>query len=156
MKKSILIALLWCSLFISLSCSRQQGGEYQTTRFPETRSVNEAKLWLHWSRDERLAFVKGFVIAYKDGVVKGCRIVFDASDRVTSSADIKGQLPDSSICFSENGRFDRTVEYYEDSVTSFYRTYPVDDDVPIRVLIEEFSTHKTPAEVHNSLSPRQS
>lgn len=126
------------------------------TRFPETRSINAAKLWLDWSRDERLAFVKGFVIAYKDGVVKGCRIAFDAFDRFTSSADIKGQPPDSSICFSENGRFDQTVEYYEDSVTSFYRTYPVDDDVPIRLLIEEFSAHKTPAEVHNSLSPRQS
>ncbi len=100
--------------------------------------------------------MKGFVIAYKDGAIKGCRIAFDAFDRVAPSADIKGHLPDPSMCFAENARFDRTVQYYEDSVTSFYTTYPVDDDVPIRVLIEEFSAHKTPAEFHNSLSPRQS
>ena len=122
MEKSVLIVLPLCSLFISLSCSRIcESREHHPTRFPETRSINEAKLWLDWNRDEQLAFVKGFVIAYKDGVVKGCRIAFDAFDHVTSSADIKGQIPDSSICFSENGRFDQTVEYYEDSVTSFYR-----------------------------------
>ena len=57
MKKWVLIALLSYLLFISLSCSRsRQSCEYHSTRFPETRSVNEAKLWLHWSRDERLAF----------------------------------------------------------------------------------------------------
>jgi hypothetical protein len=157
MKKWVLIVLLSYFLFIFVSCSRsRQSREYHSTRFPDTRSINEAKLWLHWSRDERLAFVKGFVIAYKDGAIKGCRTAFDAFDRYTSSVGIKSQPLDSSICFSENARFDRTAEYYEDSVTLFYQTYPVDDDVPIRVLIEEFSAHKTPEEVHNSLSPRQS
>jgi len=157
MKKWVLIALLSSFLFIPLSCSRsRQNREYHSTRFPETRSINEAKLWLDWSKDERLAFVKGFVIGYKDGAVIGCRTAFGAFDRHTSSVGIKGQPLDSSICFSENARFDRTVEYYEDAVTFFYQTYPVDDDVPIRVLIEEFSAHKTPEEVHNSLGPRQS
>jgi hypothetical protein len=156
MTKSVLIAVLSYCLFTSLSCSRsQQSREYHSTRFPETRSINEAKLWLHWSRDERLAFVRGFVIGYKDGSFKGCRIALDAFDRYTPSVKVNSQLPDSSICFSENSRFDRTVDYYEDSVTSFYQMYPVDDDVPIRVLIEEFSDHKTPAEFHNSLRPRE-
>src|SRR5215475_262487 len=147
MKKWVLIVPLSCFLFISLSCSRsRQSPEYHSTRFPETRSVNEAKLWLDWSKDERLAFVKGFVIGYKDRAVRGCGTAFEAFDRYASSVGIKSQPLDSSTCFSENARFDRTAEYYADSVTLFYQTYPVDDDVPIRVLIEEFSAHKTPEE----------
>jgi hypothetical protein len=90
MTKSVLIALIAHCLFISLSCFQsQRSREYHSTRFPETRSINEAKLWLHWSRDERLTFVRGFVIAYKDGAVKGCRIAFDAFDRYASSLDIQ-------------------------------------------------------------------
>ena len=57
---------------------------------------------------------------------------------------------------SEYSRFDRTVEYYETAVTSFYKTNPGDDDVPIRVLIEQFADHKTPADIHSGFSPRQS
>jgi hypothetical protein len=82
-------------------------------------------------------------------------MAFDAFNHYTANADIKDQKPDPATCLSQNARFDRTVEYYADSVTSFYQTYSVDDDVPIRVLIEEFSTHETPAEFHNSLRPRQ-
>jgi glycosylphosphatidylinositol transamidase (GPIT) subunit GPI8 len=82
-------------------------------------------------------------------------MAFDAFEHYTAHADIKRQKPDSAICFSQNAPFDRTVEYYADSVTSFYQTYSVDDDVPIRVLIEEFSTHNTPAEFHNQLRPRE-
>jgi hypothetical protein len=157
MKKSLFIAVLLCLLFIPLSCSRfRQSTEYHSTRFPETRSVNEAKLWLQWSRDERLAIVRGFVVGYKNGAVNGCRAAFDAFEHSSASANIKSLPPDSSICFSANSRFDRTVEYYADCVTTFYKTYPVDDDVPIRVLMEQFADHKTPAEIHSGLSPRQS
>jgi hypothetical protein len=157
MKKSLFIAVLSCFLFIPLSCSRsRQSTEYHSTRFPETRSVNEAKLWLQWSRAERLAFVRGFVIGYKDGAVSGCRSAFDAFEHYSTSANIKSPSPDSSICFSVNSRFDQTAEYYADCVTTFYKTYAVDDDVPIRFLIEQFSDHESPAEIHNGLSPRQS
>lgn len=95
------------------------------------------------------------MIAYKDGAFKGCNTAVDAFEHYTVSANSKSQKPDSTICLSENSRFDRTAEYYADSVTSFYQTYSVDDDVPIRILIEEFSTHQTPAEFHNSLRPRE-
>jgi hypothetical protein len=156
MKELLLIVALSFSQLVSVSCSlSRQKPEYHSTRFPETRSMNEAKLWLHWSRAEQLAFVRGFVIAYKDGALRGCRMAFDALDHYTTSADNKSQPPDASICFSESARFDRTVEYYEDSVTSFYKTYPDDDDVPIRFLIEELSAHETPLQIHNALSPRE-
>jgi len=95
------------------------------------------------------------VIGYKDGAVNGCRAAFDAFEHHTASENIKSLSPDSSICFSGNSRFDRTVEDYADCVTTFYKTYPVDDDVPIRLLIQQFADHKTPAEIHKGLSPRQ-
>jgi hypothetical protein len=113
--------------------------------------MNEAKLWLYWSKAERIAFLRGFVVAYRDGAVRGCLHAFEhmphtpAEDKTTSGY---------AACFQEGTQFDRDVSDYEISITSFYKTYPQDDDVPIRFLLKELASHKTPAEIHTALGPR--
>jgi hypothetical protein len=153
-----LTAYLVAAAFIALlSCSSKPDFSPNTaynhsTRFPETRSMSEAKLWLYWSKDERLAFLRGFVIAYRDGAVHGC---LDAFERFAHANSAETTF-DNAGCYQGRKQFDRDVGEYETFMTSFYKTYFQDDDVPIRFLLEELASHKTPAEIHNALTPRGS
>lgn len=152
----MLTACLVAAAFSALpSCSSRPNFRpnpaYHSTRFPETRSMSEAKLWLYWSKAERLAFVRGFVIAYRDGAVYGC---LDAFEHSTPASGADKKTSDHAVCYQEGNQFDRDVGDYETSTTSFYKTYPQDDDVPIRFVLAELASHKTPAEIHNALTPR--
>jgi len=115
--------------------------------------MSEAKLWLYWSKAERLAFLRGFVVAYRDADLHGCLHAFERMPH--APARYKNTSGDA-ICFQVRFQFDRDVRDYEISMTSFYRTYPQDDDVPIRFLLIELASHKTSAEIHTELSPRGS
>ena len=65
------IAVLLLSIAGVLSCSSKPdygpNSRYHSTRFPQTRTASEAKVWLHWSKSERVAFMRGLVIGYRPG-----------------------------------------------------------------------------------------
>jgi hypothetical protein len=154
----VVAAVLASVLVLHLSCSSKPdfrpNPAYHSTRFPETRSMSEAKLWLYWSSSERLSFVRGFVVAYRDGMLRGCRFAFEAFEHASGTSSAGKQILDSATCYQQKLQFDRDMEYYEHSVTAFYKAYPEDDDVPIRLLLEELAAHKNPADIHGALSPR--
>jgi hypothetical protein len=140
----------------ALSCSRKPdfgpSKAFHSTRFPETRSMSQAKLWLYWSTPERLAFLRGFVVAYRPALLRGCEFALDH----VKIAYPKGEqtLADTALCFQQKEEFDKPVEDYEQLMTKFYKQYPDDDDVPLKFLLLELAAHKSPNDIHSSLSPR--
>jgi hypothetical protein len=114
--------------------------------------MSQAKMWLYWSTPERLAFLRGFVVAYRPALLRGCEFAFDH----LKSTNPQGTqtLADTSLCFEQEEPFDKPVEDYEVSMTTFYKQYPEDDDVPLKFLLLELAAHKSPIDIHSSLSPR--
>jgi hypothetical protein len=158
------IALLLSILLFSLSCSSKPdyspNPKYRTTRFPATRTDSEAKLWLHWSSSERLAFIRGFAVGYQQAHSEVCPVATSSpedSRQQTSQArcgeqSVKAQrLPDSVNALF----FDNELKEYSDSMTAFYESYEQDDDVPIMELLQSIVFQReTPLQVHNLLPPR--
>ena len=151
-------AIMIFALVMCPSCSSKPDYSpnpiYRSTRFPQTRTESEAKLWLHWSTSERLAFVRAFVIGYRQGSDEGCQVAERAAQPSLSE----------SICWKQTERlpstfralfYDDEVSQYSRSMTTFYESYPEDDDVPITFLLESIVfEQKTPVQVHNLLPSR--
>jgi hypothetical protein len=156
MKPYLAAMIVASTLFCALSCSREPdlgpNHAFRSTRFPETRSMSQAKLWLHWSTPERIAFLRGFVVAYRPALLRGCEFALDH----LKGANPKGEqtLADASLCFKQEEAFDKPVEDYEQLMTNFYKQYPDDDDVPLKFLLLELAAHRSPNDIHSSLSPR--
>jgi hypothetical protein len=156
MKLYLALVIVASALFFASSCSREPdlgpNHAFRSTRFPETRSMSQAKLWLHWSTPERLTFLRGFVVAYRPALLRGCEFALDQ----LKSSNPKGEqnLADTSVCFKQEEAFDKPVEDYEQLMTNFYKQYPDDDDVPLKFLLLELAAHRSPNDIHSSLSPR--
>jgi len=152
------LVLLGIALSILMSCRSKPdftpNPAYRSTRFPETRSVSEAKAWLRWSESERVAFVRGYFIAYGRGVEHGCRLVPEVSqpsvrDQACANEMVHLPSPVQPIFLDEE------VTRYASAITRFYETYPEDDDVPIPYLIEALRfEEESPAQIHNLLTAR--
>src|SRR5882762_6600804 len=117
------------ALVALLSCSSKPdfnpNPAYHSTRFPETRTMNEAKLWLYWRKGERIAFIRGLVVAYRDAAVRGCLHAFEHMSQ--TPAENRANTSGEAACSQEGTQFDRDVSDYEISMTSYYETYPQDD-----------------------------
>jgi hypothetical protein len=114
--------------------------------------MSQAKLWLYWGTPERLAFLRGFVVAYRPALLRGCEF---ARDHLKSTnPEGEQSLADTALCFQQKEEFDKPVEDYEQLMTKFYELYPEDDDVPLKFLLLELAAHKSPSDIHSSLSPR--
>jgi len=128
--------------------------KYRSTRFPETRTVSEAKAWLHWSGTERIAFVRGYFVGYRRGAEHGCTVgaaTLEPSRRDQTCASDAEHLPSHVQPIF----VDEEVARYASAMTTFYEDYPEDDDVPISYLIESLRfDKKSPAQVHNLLAAR--
>jgi hypothetical protein len=151
MNQALRVAFVMSVLVMLLSCSSKPdyspNPTFHTTRFPQTRTMSEAKVWLHWNASERIAFVRGFVIGYD----KGCRTATDASDSQSICREQTKRLPPPFSALV----FDDKVGEYSKSMTAFYEAYPEDDDVPITFLLESLALdQETPVQVHNLLPPR--
>ena len=151
MTQALRITFVMSVLVMLLSCSSKPdyspNPTFHTTRFPQTRTVSEAKVWLHWSAAERIAFVRGFVIGYE----QACREAATTSDSQFSCSERAKRLPPSFSALV----FDHQVGEYSKSMTAFYEAYPEDDDVPITELLESLAfNQETPVQVHNLLPPR--
>ena len=144
------------AVFVVLpSCSStpdySPSARYHSTRFPQTRTVSEAKVWLYWSDSQRIAFVRGFVIGYREGNGDGCRMAMDATAAQSACKERMERLPGPFSALV----FDDKVTGYSKAMTAFYERYPEDDDVPITFLLEWLALdQKTPAQVHSLLTPR--
>jgi len=138
-----------------LSCSSKKldyspNSKYHSTRFPQTRTISEAKVWLHWTDSERLAFVRGLVIGYRQGNDDLCN---GAGGAIAQSIchQTTEQLPSSVSALV----IDDPINEYSKAMTEFYENHPEDDDVPITVLFRWLVIErKNPTEVHKLLTPR--
>lgn len=148
------IALLILIIAGALSCSSKPDYgpdfRYHSTRFPQTRTLNQAKVWLHWSESERVAFVRGLVVGYRQGNDDACNA---GAVRVAPSGCQQRieRLPSSVSAFIT----DDAVNQYSKEMTKFYESHPEDDDVPITVLFQWLAFEgKSPADAHQLLTPR--
>jgi hypothetical protein len=136
------------------SCSSKPdyspNSKYHSTRFPQTRTISEAKVWLHWTDSERLAFLRGLVIGYRQGNSDVCNEV--AGLRATPANYQRAeQLPSSGSTLV----MDDTLNGYSKAMTAFYENHAEDDDVSLTVLFKWLVfERKSPTEVHNLLTPR--
>ena len=151
MTQALRITFVMSVLVMLLSCSSKPdyspNPTFHTTRFPQTRTVSEAKVWRHWSAAERITFVRGFVIGYE----QACREATTTSNSQFSCSERVKRLPPSFSALV----FDHQVGEYSKSMTAFYEAYPEDDDVPITELLESLAfNQETPVQVHNLLPPR--
>ena len=148
------IALLALIIAGVLSCSSKpdygSNSRYHSTRFPQTRTISQAQVWLHWSESDRTAFVRGLVVGYRQGNHDACNT---GDGRVAPSAceQRTERLPPSVSALIT----DDAVHEYSKEMTKFYENYPEDDDVPITVLFQWLVfERKSPAEIHQLLTPR--
>jgi hypothetical protein len=122
-------------------------GQAGPLRFPESRSYFPGKVWLGWSSAERTGFVRGFIIGHGDGYQSGCR-----------AAETNGTAPKTAenefdTCLQQRHLFRKEAPFYEHFITDFYDRYPMDRDVPVRVLLLQ-ADQKTPQEVHEWLAKK--
>jgi len=148
------IALLILVIAGVLSCSSKPdygpNPRYHSTRFPQTRTISQAKVWLHWSKSERVAFVRGLVVGYRQGNDDLCNEAAGAVPQ-SSCQQRTGRLPSSASALV----IDDPVSEYSKAMTKFYVNHPEDDDVPITVLFRWLVLErKSPTEVHKLLPPR--
>ena len=149
------IALLILIIATAPSCSSRPdyspNSKCHSSRFPQTRTVNQAKVWLHWTDSARVAFVRGLVIGYRQGNSDACNGVAGVSVTQGNCRKRTEQLPSSASALVT----DNTVNGYSKAMTGFYANHPEDDDVPLTVLFGWLVfERKTPTEVHNLLTPR--
>jgi hypothetical protein len=131
--KALNISLLWLGVIaISLSLGCSWGPDYapdrpdHSTRFPETRSISERKVWLSWSADKREGFVLGYLKGNERGLTHAC------AGREDFAKCKEGQSLDSAGASYANPHYTRE---YARQVTMFYQHYPQDDDVPIEYVL---------------------
>src|SRR4051794_15562671 len=95
MARILKVAFVVSVLIIWTSCSSKPdyspNPAYRRTRFPQTRTDSEAKLWLHWNAAERLAFVRAFVIGYRKGKDEGCAATEMAAQLSVSESTCRKQ-----------------------------------------------------------------
>jgi hypothetical protein len=149
------IALLILIIAGVPSCSSKPdyspNSKYHSTRFPQTRTISEAKVWLHWTDSERLPFLRGLVIGYRQGNSDVCNSVVGLTATQANCRQKTEQLPSSASALV----MDDTVNGYSKAMTAFYENHSEDDDVPLIDLFEWLVLErKSPTEVHNSLTPR--
>lgn len=136
-----------CLLLGLLGLVQITEGQAGPARFPESRSYSPGKLWLGWTSAERTGFVRGFIVGHGDGCQTGCRTA------ESNSTDSKGAGGDLDPCLQQRHLFHREVPSYEKFVTDLYNRYPMDRDVPLRVLLLQ-ADEKTPDEVHRWLAKK--
>lgn len=122
-------------------------GQESSLRFPESGSYSPGKLWLEWTQGERIGFVKGFIVGHAEGYKSGCRTA------ETSGSDSRGASSGFDPCLQQRHLFGKDAEFYEQFVTDFYSQYVMDQDVPVRVLLQQ-ADKKTPEEVHQWLAKK--
>ena len=155
MRKTAPAAPLIFMLVILSSCGYNPdyspNQKYHSTRFPQTRTISEAKVWLHWSVAERIAFVRSLVIGYREGTHDVCNAATGVSDSRSTCRQRTEHLP-SSVSWLGT---DQKVNGYSKAMTEFYEGHSEDDDVPITVLFGWLAfEQKTPTAIHNLLTPR--
>jgi hypothetical protein len=115
------------------------------------RTAGEGKLWLSWTPDEREKFLFGYLKGYGAGFPSGCRRYFAANPPKVISG-----LSDSPLqsCMLQELSFSKKAADYESQITAFYKSFPVDADLPISWLVQAFSDseRKTPDEIHEAWS----
>jgi hypothetical protein len=144
---------------VSTSCSFKPDyapkSAYDSTRFPQTRTVNEAKVWVSWSSSERLTFVRGFLAGYRGGYEHGCDYLIALTQSRSSDYDCLSKKPQHLPISDSQALLNNDYSTYATSMTAFYETYPQDDDVPITILLYNIVfNNKTAAQFHNELTPR--
>lgn len=88
----------------------------------------EGILWLSWSQDQRLGFVRGYVQGYSTSWRLAC----------LNASRLEPNVPDLfSRCWKEEGTWPKSYEYYRDLMTDFYTTYPSDRALPINRLFRK-------------------
>jgi len=140
---------LWASaiLYLLLGLALQTLGQAGAARYPESRSYSPGKVWLGWTSDERMGFVRGFITGHGDGYQSGCRAA------ETNSADSNLAGGDFDPCLQQRHLFRKDPKFYEQFITDFYNRYAMDRDVPFRVLLAQ-ADEKTPEEVHRWLGTK--
>lgn len=140
----ILASMIFCSLFcLTLPAYGQTG----PLRFPESRSYSPGKVWIGWSRAERIGFVRGFIVGNGAGYQSGCRAA------ESNSTDSKTVANKFDPCLQERHLFRKEASFYEGFITDFYNRHESDRDVPFRVLLLQ-ADEKTPDEVHQWLDKK--
>lgn len=100
-----------------------------TTRFTETRTISERKVWLSWSKAEREKFVLGYLAGRDDGTREGC-FASGVEDPAPCFTTVFKRETWFHALFSQDD-----VARFEREITSFYSRHPEDDDVPIPYVI---------------------
>ena len=137
---SVWAGVVFC-LFLFVFPAYAQEGEL---RFPESRSYSPGKVWLEWTSAERMGFVKGFIVGHSEGYQSACRVA-EANNVVSKKTD-----SEFDPCLQKRHLFRREPPSYEQFVTDFYNRYPMDRDVPLRILLLQ-ADEKSPEEVHQWL-----
>jgi hypothetical protein len=141
---------IWVSAFVGsfLSLISLAYGQRSTLRFPESRSYSPGKIWLAWTPAERDGFVKGFILGHDDGYQSGCRAAAEAG-----SATEKHPDSDFDPCLQKRHLFRKDAAFYREFITDFYTRYPMDRDVPIRILLLQ-ADEKNADELHQWLAKK--
>jgi hypothetical protein len=112
-------AFLSCSSRPDYSPSRRD----HSTRFPQTRTISERKVWLSWNTSKREGFVLGYLNGHFEGMSQACAYL----DQVVACQSAQ-RLDDPGTGGYANPDYARQFAH---EVSLFYQNYTQDDDVPI-------------------------
>lgn len=117
-----------------------------SVRFPESRSYSPGTMWLEWSASERTGFIRGFIVGHEDGYRQACTVAESGKQPASATTGF-------DPCLEKRHLFRQDVSHYKHYITDFYKQYPEDRDVPVRILLMQ-ADQKTPKEVHQWLAKK--
>ncbi len=143
-----LAALNGIGIVLLAACS-YSGVDQKTSgvHFPSARTEKDGDTWLIWDKAQRLAFIKGYIQGNRDGHQKGCGT---AEQLIAANGKASKVINIFKPCLDSMASFTDATGNYEASITSFYQKYPVDREVPMRLVLQFMSdeSRKTPEQIH--------
>ena len=85
--------------------------------------------WLKWNEEARTAYVEGYLWGHEGGAYEACRVA--EKMWLPKPTGLPGEK-----CVAKMPKYSNTPEYYVGMITQYYRSYPADQSLPIRRLLE--------------------
>ncbi len=130
MTKNVLLTILLLSF-----CLRDSGIQ-KHPHYDHDMMGGQGRMWLGWSAQQQKSFVFGYLWGYQLGFNSAC-LAYDEATPPKSGFSLNNRPLHK--CKLQQLDFSKDVEYYAEQISTFYKRFPTDDDVPVSWLVQAFS-----------------
>jgi hypothetical protein len=121
---------------------------YGSREIPAATTAAQGQQWLTWSEETQLQYTSGFLSGFAIGFREGCQ-----SGEKLYSPRLPAGLP-AEKCILTTPAYSEFLEHYVQEVTSYYKSFPSDRNVPINRVLEAISDsrHLSQQKMHEYFS----